>query len=384
MNAQPPLRKVLLLVEASSAFTRRLIRGVASYSQSHGHWLMTLRERRTSKSLPLLCDLSLFDGVIARMESEEVHQKIAESGVPFVNVSGTNFNKRIPWVTVNNDSVVRLVVQEFRNSGHQDFAFFGPVRHAWSCHRETAFRQLISKMEMTFCGTFLADLHGPKEPTEVRRIGEWLKTLPSRVAIMAANDFCGSRLLQTCHTAGFSVPDQVAVIGVNNDELLCELSYPTLTSVSPNTEKIGHEAADILNQLMSGRSVSPKTIVVEPLGIESRRSTENPASVDPFVGLAFRFIQQHACDGINVEDLLKIVPMSRTSLETSFRQLVGRSPHHEITRIRQERAKRLLADGILPIAEVARRCGYSTVDYFSAAFKRLEGVSPSAYRRINT
>jgi len=329
---------------------------------------MTLREGRASQLLPQLNDLSSFDGVISRVESDEIHQRIAASGLPFVNVSGTNFSKRIPWVTVNNESVVRLVIQEFRNCGHTEFAFFGPVRGSWSCQRESGFRKLVLEMGLTFCGSFVTDLEKAQTDAEILRIGNWLKAMPPRVAIMAANDVCGNHLLKSCYTSGFAVPDQFAVIGVNNDELLCELSYPTLTSVSPNTEKIGHKSAEILNQLMSRKVVSPKEILVEPLGIESRRSTDSAAGADPFVELAFRYIQQHACDGINVEDVLKVVPMSRTSLESAFRQLVGRSPHREITRIRLERARRLLLDGKMPIAEVAQRCGYSTVDYFSAAF----------------
>lgn len=375
-------RRVLLLIEAPTAFTMKLIRGVTSYSQSHGHWLMTLREGCSSQLLPFLDDMSSYDGVIARIECSEVHQRIKAATLPFVNVSGTNFDQQVPWVTVNHESVARLVVQEFRNNGHTDFAFFGPVRRAWSCQRETCFQKLVSDKGLNFCGTFLTHPEKSQEEAEIRRISDWLKGLPIPTAVMAANDVCGNQLLKCCHAKGLSVPDQLAVIGVNNDELLCELSYPTLTSVSTNTEKIGYESAELLNQMMSGKVVPPQSIRVEPLGIESRRSTNTTAGADPFVGLAFRFIQQHACDGINVEDVLKLVPMSRTALETAFRQFIGRSPHHEIARIRMERARRMLAESELPIADVARRCGYSTVDYFSAAFKRKEGVSPSEFRRM--
>ena len=382
MTSQKLPRRVLLLIEAPTAFTLKLIRGVTSYSQSHGHWLMTLREGRSTDLLPRLDNVASYDGVIARIECGEIHQHLQATGLPFVNVSGTNFDQQVPWVTVNHESVVRLVVQEFRNNGHTHFAFFGPVRRAWSCQRETCFQKLVADKGLTFCGTFLTHPEKSQDEAEKRRVGDWLKSLPLPVAIMAANDVCGNKLLQCCHAEGFSVPDQLAVIGVNNDELICELSYPTLTSVSTNTEKIGYESAEILNQLMSGKKVSDKPVRVEPLGIESRRSTDNTAGADPFVGLAFRFIQQHACDGINVEDVLKLVPMSRTALETAFRRFIGRSPHHEIARIRLERARRMLAESELPIADVARRCGYSTVDYFSAAFKRTEGVSPSEFRRM--
>jgi LacI family transcriptional regulator len=169
----------------------------------------------------------------------------------------------------------------------------------------------------------------PDELEETQRLRKWLKMLPKPIAVMAANDFCGHRLLNACQDEAINVPEQVAVIGVNNDELVCELCFPTLTSVSTNTEQVGHKAAEVLDQLMAGATFTQRKIEIEPLGIEPRQSTDRTAGADPFVVLAFRFIQQHACDGINVEDVLKVVPMSRSLLESSFRQLIGRSPHHE-------------------------------------------------------
>lgn len=381
MNSFRSPQRVLLLIEASSAFTRRLIRGITSYSQSHGPWFITLHEGGRDVLLKMLDDVSVYDGVIARIECNQVHQRIDATNLPFVNVSGTSFSNRVPWITVNNESVIRLVIQEFRNNNHTNFAFFGPVRHLWGCHREKIFRQQISEAGCRFQGSFFTPLETSENSGQVQTLEKWLKTLPKPVAIMSANDACGYQLLKVCHNACIAVPDQISVIGVNNDELLCELSYPPLTSVSTNTERIGHKSAEILDKLMSGQEVSDRQIEVEPLGIERRRSTDSTAGADPFVELAFRFIQRHACDGINVEDVLKVVPMSRTALESAFRQLVGRSPHHEISRIRFERAHQLLAEGELRVADVAKLCGYSTVEYFSAAFKREVGISPSEYRR---
>lgn len=383
MHRLEPPRHVLLLIEASSTFTRRLIRGITSYSQSHGPWVITLREGGRSIQLPLLDDVSPYDGIIARIECKELHERIAATKVPFVNVSGTRFNDRVPWVTVNNESVIRLVVQEFRNNHHTNFAFLGPERRTWGCFRETEFRRQVSNLGCRFHSSFFTNFEQSDAAEENQRIENWLKTLPNPIAIMAANDMCGYQLLKACYQAGISVPDQISVIGVNNDELLCELSFPSLTSVSTNTQRIGHKSAEILDQLMSGKKVRESKFQIEPLGIEPRRSTDQAAGADPFVSLAFRFIQRHACDGINVEDILKVVPMSRTSLDAAFRQFIGRSPHHEISRVRIERARQLLSEGKFLVAEVASRCGYSSVEYFSAAFKREVGVSPSEFRRKN-
>ena len=381
MNNNPAPRRVLLLMEAPSAFTRRLVGGITSYSQSNGPWVITFHEGGKKTQLSRLNDASTFDGIIARTESDEVHRRITATRLPFVNVSGASISDKIPWVTVNNHSIVRLVIQEFRNIGRTNFAFFGPERKAWGCDREKEFRRQLDSSIEHFHSSFFIKAQQLETSEESNRIKEWLLKLPKPIAILAANDISGYQLLKACYVAELSVPDQVSVIGINNDEVLCELSYPSLTSVSTNTERIGHKAAEVLDLLMYGRKVTAHKFEIEPLGIEPRRSTDHTAGTDPFVGLAFRFIQRHACQGINVDDVLKVVPMSRTALDLAFRQFVGRSLHQEISRIRIERSRQLLLETDLRVADVASRCGFSTVEYFSAAFKREVGHSPTEFRR---
>ena len=381
MNHSAVPRRVVLLIEASSDFTSRLIRGIAAYSQSNGPWLIKLFEENQNDLRSLTRTLSASDGIIVRTESKKLHERILSLRIPSVNVGGTSFSDQVPWVSVNNEAITRLVFQEFRNNQHTQFAFFGPERRTWACDRETGFQRIVTESKQSFHGSFAIKIDAPQKAAEHEQLTSWLQNLPKPIAIMAANDVCGHRLLVACHDAGIKVPEHVAVVGVNNDELICELSLPSLTSVSTNTERIGHKAAELLDLQMSNQPLSEFKVKVEPLAVEARRSTDHMAGADPFVGLAFRFIQRHACDGINVEDVLKVVPMSRTSLESAFRQLVGRSPHHEISRVRVERARRLLLESHLRVAEIARRCGYSTVEYFSAAFKREVGISPTDFRR---
>jgi LacI family transcriptional regulator len=178
-----------------------------------------------------------------------------------------------------------------------------------------------------------------------------------------------------------AVPDQVAVVGVDNDQFLCDLADPPLSSVAPDSRRTGYEAAALLDRMMSGRE-QPRgqAIFVEPLGVVTRRSTDVQALGDPDVSAAVRFIREHACEGVSVKDLLAAVPLSRRVLEGRFRKLLGHTPHDEIARVRFERARQLLRETRLPLTEVARRSGFRNAEYLSTAFRRTFGTAPSAYR----
>jgi LacI family transcriptional regulator len=213
-------------------------------------------------------------------------------------------------------------------------------------------------------------------------IGQWLLALPRPVGVMACYDIRARHVLDACRRVGLAVPDQVAVIGVDNDEFLCDLSDPPLSSVAPDTRRTGYEAAALLDRLMSGRERRRgQAIFVEPLGVVARRSTDVLALGDADVSAAVRFIREHACDGIAVKDLLAEVPLSRRVLEDRFRKLLGRTPHDEIARVRFERVRQLLRETRLPLAEIARRSGFRNAEYLATAFRRQLGTSPNAYRK---
>jgi LacI family transcriptional regulator len=199
---------------------------------------------------------------------------------------------------------------------------------------------------------------------------------------MACYDIRARHVLDACRRVGLAVPDQVAVVGVDNDEFLCNLSDPPLSSVAPDTRRTGYEAAALLDRLMSGREKSRgQSTFVQPLGVVARRSTDVLALADPDVSAAVRFIREHACDGIAVKDVLDEVPLSRRVLEGRFRKLFGRTPHDEIARVRFERVRRLLRETSLPLAEVAQRSGFRNAEYLATAFRREFAMSPNDYRR---
>jgi LacI family transcriptional regulator len=197
---------------------------------------------------------------------------------------------------------------------------------------------------------------------------------------MACYDIRGREVLDVCRQLGVSVPDQVAVIGVDNDELICDLADPPLSSVIPDTERTGYEAARLLDLLMAGQAELPLAHLIKPKGIAVRSSTDVLATDDIEVSIALRFIRAHALDGIKVEDVLRAVAVSRRVLESRFERLLGRTPHEEITRVQIERVKELLTETDLPLATIADRAGYKHVEYMSVVFKRETGIPPSQYR----
>jgi LacI family transcriptional regulator len=197
---------------------------------------------------------------------------------------------------------------------------------------------------------------------------------------MACYDFRGQQILDACRMSGVAVPDEVAVIGVDNDELLCELSHPPLSSVVPNAHRTGYDAAALLNAMMDGRKVGGETHLIPPVGIATRQSTDVLAINDAVIARTVRYIREHACRGINVQDVLKAVPQSRRRLENRFRRLLGRTPHDEIIRVQLNRVKMLLTETDLSLAQIAEKAGFEHVEYLSVVFKKEIGLPPSQYR----
>jgi LacI family transcriptional regulator len=198
---------------------------------------------------------------------------------------------------------------------------------------------------------------------------------------MACYDIKAQKILDVCRELDIAVPEEVAVIGVDNDELLCGLADPPLTSVICNTRRTGFEAASLLDRLMSGEKVGSEPILVKPIGIADRQSTDILAIEDREVAIAVRFIRENAWKGINVNDVLREVPLSRRVLENRFLKILGRTPHEEITRLKIDRVKQLLTETDLPLTEIARRTGYRHDYYLSVAFKKSVGVPPRIFRQ---
>jgi LacI family transcriptional regulator len=320
--------------------------------------------------------------VIARIENQRIARAVIRCGRPAVDVSAARLLPDLPWVETDDEAIARAAAEHLMERGLRHFAYFGDDRFNWSKWRQDHFVRIARERGGECCAVYTATRSSGRDwEREENELAGWIQGLPKPVGVMACYDIGGRQVLDACRRAGVAVPDEVAVVGVDNDGLLCELSDPPLSSVEPDARRTGYTAAEILDRLMRGRRVPVLSHRIPPIGVVTRQSSDTMAVADGDVAEAVRFIRENACSGISVKDVLQRVPLSRRALETRFVKAVGRTPHAEVERVRLERAKHLLAATELPVYEVARRTGFRYQEYLSVAFRRYTGVSPTQFRK---
>jgi LacI family transcriptional regulator len=375
-------RRVALLIETSNSYGRGLLRGVHAYLREHDTWSTYLSEQARGDAPPFWLNRSWQgDGIIARIENKRIARTVRQTGLPVINVSSSLLVRNLPSVETNGEAVARLAAEHLAGRGLEHFGFFGDDRFRWSITRGEQFSRIIQAMGYS-CSVYGLQKQSGAQPSwdrEERQLTAWLRDLPKPAGVMASYDLRGLQLLQVCRRMGLAVPDEIAVLGVDNDEILCNLSTPPLSSVAQDTYRLGYDAAKLLDQWMAGKRPA-EGLQIDPLGIVTRQSSDSFAVTDPQVSRAMQFIREHACDGINVDQILEVVPLSRRMLEHRFKKLLGRTPHDEILNLQFERAKQLLTETSLPLAAVAERVGFRHAEYLSVAFKRRFGTPPGEYR----
>lgn len=308
-------------------------------------------------------------------------------GLPTIDLSAARLLPEVPMVETDNEAIVQMAVEHLLAAGFKHLAFCGDDRFAWSQLRQDHFERIAAQAGCQASGYPTAHKspkaagRAPSWEQQRDSLTAWLEALPKPVGIMACYDQRGWQVLEVCRGVGFGVPDEVAVIGVDNDELLCELAQPSLSSVIPDTDRTGYLAAQLLGELMAGRKLETMEYLVKPLGIAGRQSTDALAGADPEIARAIRFIRDHACDGIKVQAVVDEMAVSRRVLEHRFRRLLGHTPHDEILRVQIQRVERLLIETDLPLATIAERTGFRHAEYMSVAFKRQTGFSPRQFRQ---
>ena len=378
----PPF-KVALLIETSNRYGRDLLYGVRDWMRAGDRWAIRFTEQARRAPLPAWLHDWRGDGIIARVDSEATATALRRTRLPVVDVSAERFASEFPRVSIDNPAVARLAAEHLARKGFAHLAFCGDPRFLWSDERGEAFRAAAAAANRT-CAFFTSRRRragSPGSDADLRAIAAWIAALPKPVGIFACYDGRALQVLEACQQLGLVIPDQVAVLGVDNDELLCELSNPPLSSVQPDARRTGYEAAAMLAQMMRGGRAPRRTRYVEPVRVVERQSTDVVSVADPKVAAALRFIRLHATEGINVKDVLKAVPISRTLLERKCRALLGRSLHDQIVQERIERARQLLGESELSIRVVAELTGFGAASYLSVVFRRETGESPLAYRR---
>jgi LacI family transcriptional regulator len=376
-------RSVALLIETSNAYARGVLEGALEYVRRHEAWSLYVPEQERGATPPDWLSRWKGDGIIARIETDEIAAAVRKTGLPVIDVSAARICPDMAWVETNDEAIARLAADHLMERGFRDLAYCGDPGFNWSVWRRDRFVQIVEESGRQ---VHVYDSISRNDPAyswtrERQRMARWIRKLPKPVGIMACYDIKAQQLLDVCRDIDVAVPEEIAVIGVDNDPLVCELASPRLSSVIPNVQRTGYEAARLLDLMMAGETVPPVGHFIDPLGVETRQSTDVLAIEDRDVASALRYIRENACFGMNVSDILKEVPVSRRVLESRFRKLLGRTPHQEIQRLRIDRVKHLLAETDMSLAEIANRAGFEHVEYLSFAFKRETGETPSQYRR---
>ena len=372
--------KVALLIETSNAYARGLLHGIYTWIRENHPWSIYLAEHGRGDEAPSWLKKWDGDGIIARIENRAIASTLAKLSLPIVDVSAARLLPHLPYCETDDAGIAALASTHLLERGFRSFGYCGDDRFPWSKLRGAAFTDAITKAGYPISEFKVPDDLDAGDDAVTDAIGAWIESIPQPAAIFCCYDLRGRQVLDACRRRNVHVPDQVAVLSADNDELLCNLAHPPLSSVIPNTLRTGYEAAALLDRMMSGKAVGPEAHLIEPLGIATRQSTDVLAVEDGPVAHAVRFIRSHACQGICVDDVVKDSGLSRRMLENRFKRLLGRSPHEEIVRVQILRVKELLGETDLPLAEIADRAGFRYVEYLSAVFKSKTGLPPGAYR----
>jgi len=388
----PHTPQVAVLLETSTEYGRGLLRGILRYSRLHGPWSLNVAPGHLHQALPKGLRWK-GTGIIARIGSRETERRIRSLRLPCV-VSSLDESPsplaltRFGEIRTDSEAIARMGAVHLLEAGFRRFAFCGFVNCHWSAVRERAFLQFARDHGFSCSAHRIALANWMQRPNwmeswqqEQPLMIRWVKSLPKPVGLMACNDACGREVLQACAAAGLTVPDEVAVVGVDNDEVMCELSSPQLSSVALDVEKAGYEAALLLDRLMKGHIADGQVIWVHPTYVAIRQSSDVVAQEDSVVARALQVIRDRAKHNLDVIDVCEAVGVSRRTLERRFSRAVNRTVLSEIMRRRLERAKRLLLETDLPCHNIAAESGFGSLKTFNRTFGRSEGTTLQNFRR---
>lgn len=380
-------QKVALLVENSRSYGRSLLNGIARFARTRSNWSLLHQEMTIDSFLPDWIKRSTISGVIARVNPQTI-EPLRKLNVPCVDVQCRQEFPGIPQVETDDKKIAELAFEHLWERGFRRFAFCGFQFAHYSENRLRFFREQVEKANCPLSvyespGVQNAPMTSIEETglIDSKMMSAWLTSLKPLTGLFVCNDIRGQQVLNAFRDLELAVPDDIGVIGVDDDETLCLLCDPPLSSVRPDAEQVGYRAAEILESMMNGNE-PPKTVeYVAPQGVIQRMSTQVIAVEDREVARVCRFIRRHACDGIDVNDIAEFTNLSRRQLERRFRRELNRSPHEEITAAQIAKVKQLLSETQMTLEQIAPLAGYSHKERLSAVFKRETGETPGSFRR---
>jgi len=365
-------KRILAIGNFYSSHDRHVLHGAATYARLHGWHITPQYLEQGSRTV----QPNRYDGILIGSLDKRFDRMIARSALPVAGWS--TMREKTPWPRVMSDNAAigRLIAQTFLSSGYRNFAYFPDAPGLWSRQRKTAFFSSVEAAGHTvYAGADLADRGG------VPRLASWLKRLPRPLALMLSYDVPAQMVVAACDRASLRIPEDVAIISVGNDEMVCEIINPPISSVSQLTERIGYQTAEILDRLMQGARKVPEFILVPPGQLITRRSSDSTAFDDPLVTDALRLIRAKQPGLTGVKQVLTQIGVSRMTLDKRFVAATGSTVAVAIREMRIEKAKQLLSTSDLQISRIAAITGFSSGRHFSKAFHRFTGKTPTVFRR---
>jgi LacI family transcriptional regulator len=383
---RPCVPRVALLVETQGGAGRDSLRGIARYVRESGPWALhhdPRTEMFTEGWFPTWLKNWKGSGIIGRFETDAIVNVIKELGIPAIDLLGVRRDLPFPQVLPDNDAIGRLAAQHLLERGFRQFGYIGWRNESWSEQRRRAFQDAVTKQG---CECSILQVPNFKTLPEswddlIEHFAEWIRQQPKPLGLMLCFDHVGPPVTQACRQIGVAVPEEVAIIGVDNSEVLCEICDPPLSSVSPNHEGVGYEGAALLDAMMNGAEAPTEPVIIPPRGVIVRQSTSISAIEDPVVSAAMSMIREHACNGLQVSDVAEHMPVSRSVLQRRFLAVLGRSVHNEILRVQLRKAQDLLRETDLTVRSVAEKSGFKHPEYMAAVFKSRLGLTPGQYRK---
>ncbi|MCE5341849.1 MAG: DNA-binding transcriptional regulator [Planctomycetaceae bacterium] len=387
MIANPKYPTVAVMFDISSAYGRGILRGIAKYARSYGPWVfirvlptyLTLKQGHPNQRL-LIHDI---DGIMGPFASPKEARELIPPGIPAV-LSFYNKMGKSHYSTIVGDykNLGVTAAEYFLSRGFRRFAYCGFEDKFWSRLTGDSFISEISKKGFEFYRYKCPKSKKTLWSDERQEIAKWLSNLPKPIAVMACNDDRAQHILEACKVARLHVPEEVAVLGSDNDDLICDLSTPSLSSIPYNYEKAGFEIAKLLDELMKNKNGGKqKNLIISPMAVVTRQSTDIMAIEDKEIAMAMRYIRQHAKEKIQIDDVVETISISRRELYNRFQRILNRSVHEEIIRVRVAEIANMLVETNLTISQIAVVLGENSDKHIARIFRSYMGMSPIEYRK---
>jgi LacI family transcriptional regulator len=384
------VKKVALRFSLNSDYTRRIVRGVISYMHKHGPWEIDIRNQEPF-SFTSWKELKSWegDGIIAPVHFQNHLDMLMKKGVPVVNTADSQLEMPFPTIHFDDEAIGRMAAEHLLQHKLDRFAFIGPKEFGYSTLRCESFAAFLKEQNAPCTKCWIRPVTSSSIQllddswTEDNYYLDALKQLEPPVGIFAANDQVGYGILRACRQLELRSPEDICLIAVDDDELLCNMAWPNLSSIALAAEDFGYQAARMLDQQMRGEELPQHKVVIRPTGVVMRNSSDFLTVEDRYVADSLRYIRNHAHRYIDVSDVMSVIPISRRSLERRFQDVVGHGVYKEISRCHIERARELLLSTDYAISRIARDSGFNSTNRFEDTFRKETGMSATAYRKKN-